>query len=264
VTTPAVQIATTGHGRVSYTDTGSGDVRVVLHSLLTDHAAFDSVTGPLGGRVVSVDLPGFGATDQVEANIDDYAHLIGAFLGTLNLSPEQITLVGNGLGAFVALGTAIHHGETFDRLLLIGCGARFPDTAKVAFDNMIGLVEEGGMEAVIPVALRRIFTEGYLKEHPEMAEKRAAVLRRTEPKAFITACDALRRLDYAAGAAAVTNPTMIVVGEEDQATPPAMAVELHGLIAASSLVRMPGLAHAPHIQAPGHLAAVIRPFLEGQ
>jgi 3-oxoadipate enol-lactonase len=249
---------------VSYTDTGSGDVRVVLHSLLTDRAAFDSLTGPLGGRVVSVDLPGFGATDQVEADIDDYAHLIGAFLAILGLAPEQITLVGNGLGAFVALGTAIHHGETFDRLLLIGCGARFPHTAKVAFDNMIGLVEEGGMEAVIPVALRRIFTEDYLEAHPEMAQERAAVLRLTEPKAFLTACDALRRLDYAAAAAQLTKPTMIVVGEEDQATPPAMAEELHGLIAESSLVRMPGLAHAPHIQAPGDLAAVIRPFLEGR
>jgi 3-oxoadipate enol-lactonase len=264
VTAPAVQIATTGLGDVSYTDTGEGDVRVVLHSLLTDRAAFDSVAGPLGGRVVSVDLPGFGATDQVEANMDAYAHLIGAFLVTLDQSPEEITLVGNGLGAFVALGTAIHHGETFDRLLLIGCGARFPETAKVAFENMIGLVEEGGMEAVIPVALRRIFTEDYLEEHPDMAEERAAVLRRTEPRALITACDALRHLDYAAGAATVTNPTMIVVGEEDQATPPAMAEELQGLIAESSLVRMPGLAHAPHIQAPGDLAAVVRPFLEGR
>lgn len=264
MTAPAVQIASTGHGDVSYTDTGTGHARIVLHSLLTDRAAFDSVAGLLGGRVVSVDLPGFGATDRVEANIDDYAHLIGGFLAGLGQPPEEITLVGNGLGAFVALGTAIHHGETFDRLLLIGCGARFADPAKTAFETMIGLVEAGGMEAVIPVALRRIFTEDYLDEHPAMAEERAAVLRRTDPKAFIAACDSLRHLDYTTGAAEVSNPTMIVVGEEDQATPPPMAVELHGLIAASSLVRMPGLAHAPHIQAPGELAAVVRPFLEGR
>jgi 3-oxoadipate enol-lactonase len=263
VTAPTLQIAATGPGDVSYTDTGSGDVRVMLHSLLTDRAAFDQVSGLLGGRVVNVDLPGFGATDRVEADIDAYARLIGAFLANLDLPPQEITLVGNGLGAFVALGIAVHHGKTFDRLLLIGCGARFPDPAKSAFETMIGLVEDGGMEAVIPVALRRIFTEDYLDIHPDMAEERAAVLRRTDPRAFITACDALRQLDYVTGAATVTNPTLIVVGEEDQATPPAMAEELHGLIAGSSLVRMPGLAHAPHIQAPGDLAAVVRPFLEG-
>jgi 3-oxoadipate enol-lactonase len=264
VTAPAVQIATTPHGVVSYTDTGSGDARVMLHSLLTDRAAFDSVSGLLGGRVISIDLPGFGETDRVEADIDDYAHLIGAFLETLEVPPREITLVGNGLGAFVALGTAIHHGGTFDRLLLVGCGARFPDPAKTAFENMVGLVQEGGMEAVIPVALRRIFTEDYLEEHPDMAEERAAVLRRTDPKAFVTACEALRGLDYAAAAVGVNNPTMITVGEEDQATPPAMAEELHALIAESSLVRMPGLAHAPHLQSPGDLAAVVRPFLEGR
>lgn len=264
MTTSAVQIVATAGGNVSYSDAGSGEIRVLLHSLLTDRAAFDPIAGLLGGRVIGVDLPGFGATDQVVPDIDRYAHLIGAFIASLEADPGQITLVGNGLGAFVALGTAIHHGDVFDRLVLVGCGAGFPNAAKTAFENMAALVEAGGMESVIPVALRRIFTEDYLEAHPEMGEDRTEVLRRTDPEAFITACRALHRLDYAAAAPSVANPTLIVVGDRDQATPPAMAEELHGLIPQSSLVRMPGLAHAPHIQAPDEFAATIRPFLEGR
>jgi 3-oxoadipate enol-lactonase len=249
---------------VSYSDTGSGEIRVLLHSLLTDRTAFDAVSGSLGGRVISVDLPGFGATEPVEPDIDHYAGLVGAFLETLDREPGEISLVGNGLGAFVALGTAIHRGEIFGRLLLVGCGAFFPDAAKTAFENMISLVEDGGMAAVIPVALRRIFTEEYLDAHQDMAEERAEVLRKTDPRAFVTACEALGRLDYRFGAPAVRNPTLIVVGEQDRATPPAMAEELHELLPESSLVRMPGLAHAPHIQAPGEFVAATRPFLEGR
>jgi 3-oxoadipate enol-lactonase len=264
VTTSAQQLAVTPQGRVSYYASGSGEIRVLLHSLLTDRRAFDQVTALLGGRHIGIDLPGFGATDRVGADIDEYAHLVGACLETLDRDPEEIALVGNGLGAFVALGTAIHHGKTFDRLVLIGCGASFPEVAKTAFETMIGLVEHGGMEAVVPVALRRIFTEDYLEAHPEMGEERADVLRRTDPKAFVTACQALMELDYRAAAPTIANQTLIVVGDEDQATPPALAEELHGLIPESTLVRMPGLAHAPQIQAPEALAALVRPFLEGR
>lgn len=260
--TSAVEIVSTHRGDVSYSDAGSGEIRVVLHSLLTDRAAFEALSALVGGRLIAADLPGFGSTSPVDADIDAYAHLIGAFLEALGREPTGVTVIGNGLGAFVALGTAIHHGTAFDRLVLVGCGAWFPDTAKAAFSNMIGLVEKGGMEAVIPVALRRIFTEAFLEAHPDLAEERASVLRRTDPEAFVTACQALIGLDYRAMAPAVRNPTLLIVGEEDGATPPALAEELHRLIPESTLVQMPGLAHAPHLQDPDAFAAVVQPFLE--
>lgn len=260
--TSALQIAATPRGKVSYTDTGSGSVRVLLHSLLTDRTAFDSVTGLLGGRVITLDLPGFGESEPATPLVDDFALRVGAFIDATGL--DRVDLIGNGFGAFVAFGTAIHHPHLVRRLVLVGCGAVFPEPAQETFLGMADAVESGGMEAVIPVALRRIFTEEYIEEHPEMAEERAAILRKTDPEAFITACLALNLLDHRALASSVTAPTLIVVGEEDQATPPAMAEELHGLIEGSSLVVMPGLAHAPQIQAPDEFAAAVRPFLEGQ
>ena len=63
--TLARNIVETSRGTVSYSETGSGPVHLVLHSLLTDRNAFDRVTGPLGGRFIAMDLPGFGATDIV-------------------------------------------------------------------------------------------------------------------------------------------------------------------------------------------------------
>lgn len=252
----------TRHGPVSYAETGEGPIRLVLHSLLTDRTAFDDVADEMGGRFVAMDLPGFGSTEPAPASIDEYARRVASFVEAMGIDGEDLTLIGNGLGAFVALGTAIHHGSLLDRLLLVGCGAGFPDPAKVAFANMIGAVESGGMEAVIPIALRRIFTERYLETHPEMGETRAAVLRRTDPGAFVTACRALHTLDYRPLASKVSVPTLIVVGDEDQATPPRLAEELHALIEDSTLITLPGVAHAPQIQDPGGFITAIRPFLE--
>jgi 3-oxoadipate enol-lactonase len=260
VPTLAQNIVETSRGTVSFSESGSGPVRLVLHSLLTDRNAFDRVTEPLGGRFIAMDLPGFGATDTARPDIDDYADTVAALIETLELdSPD---LIGNGLGAFVALGTAIQHGDLVGKLLLAGCGAGFPEPAKDAFTKMIEAVEAGGIQAVIPIALRRIFTESYLDEHPEMAEERSEVILKTDSGAFITACRALHQLDYRSSAQRVANPTLILVGDEDQATPPQLAEELHALIPGSRLTRLPGLAHAPQIQDPPGFVSATRQFLE--
>jgi 3-oxoadipate enol-lactonase len=264
VTILGANVAETPRGKVSYAETGEGPVRLVLHSLLTDRTAFDQVAGPIGGRFISVDLPGFGATEPAEPDIDDYAHRVAAFIETLGLEREGLTLIGNGLGGFVALGTAIHHGQLIDRMLLVGCGTGIPEPGKIAFSNMIAAVEAGGMEAVIPIALRRIYTEPYLEAHPEMGEARAAVLRKTDSSAFLTACNALLALDYRALAPSVAHPTLIVVGEEDHATPPTLAEELYRLIQGSTLLRLPGVAHAPQIQDPAGFVDATRQFLGGR
>ena len=256
----AEHLVETSRGTVSYSESGSGPVHLVLHSLLTDRNAFDRVAGPLGGRFIAMDLPGFRATEPALPDIDDYAHRVAAFIEAKEL--DRPALIGNGLGAFVALGTAIHHGDLAGRVLLVGCGAAFPESAKDAFIKMIETVEAGGIEAVIPVALRRIFTESYVEQHPDMAQERSEVLLKTDPDAFVTACRALHALDYRSLAHRVANPTMIVVGEEDQATPPELAEELHELIPGSTLTRLPGLAHAPQIQDPAGFVSAARAFLE--
>jgi 3-oxoadipate enol-lactonase len=57
---------------------------------------------------------------------------------------------------------------------------------------------------------------------------------------------------------------MIVVGEEDQATPPQLAEDLHGLIDGSTLVRLHEVAHAPQIQDPEGFVKATQRFLEGR
>ena len=255
-------VGETRSGPVSYAEAGVGPPRLALHSLLTDRRAFDPVVEGLGGRVIAMDLPGFGATTPAPPSIDSYADRVADFVETLGVDHEELTLIGNGLGAFVALGVAIRHQELIGRLVLVGCGRSFSEEAKRAFTGMAEKVRLGGMEAVIPIALLRIFTEPYLAHHPEAAAERAAVLRQTDTDAFVTACQALTAMDYESGASAIVAPTMIVVGEEDQATPPQMAEELHATIPDSKLAIIPGLAHAPQLQDPPRFLEVIMPFLE--
>ena len=263
MTTVETRSIATPMGRVSYSETGEGRSLVLLHSLLTDRQAFDPVIPDLPGRVISVDLPGFGETDLVAPSIEDFAALIAGAVAEI-CPGEAPTVMGNGLGSFVALGMAIGHPDLVGALVLVGCGATFPEPARPAFANMIQLVETGGIAAVTPVALRRIYTDEYLDDHPEEAEERSRVMAHTDPTAFVEACRALLVVDFTETAAAVQARTLIVVGDQDQATPPDMARALDALLPHSVVVVLPELAHAPQLQDPRGFVNAIEKFLEGE
>jgi 3-oxoadipate enol-lactonase len=150
------------------------------------------------------------------------------------------------------------------RLVLVGAGATFPEQARPAFANMAQLVATSGMSAVTPTALRRIFTDDFLETHPEETAERVRVLEASDPEVFVTACLALQEVDFTDGASDLAIPTLIVVGEEDQATPPAMAATLDGLLPDSRVVVLPGIAHAPQLQDPDGFIQTISSFLEGE
>jgi 3-oxoadipate enol-lactonase len=250
-------------GRVSSIRAGRGPALILLHSLLTDRGAFDRVVPALatGWTVHAIDLPGFGSTPPVSSSIDGYADVVGAVLVDGGFDPATTAIMGNGLGAFVALGTAVRHGDRFDRLVLVGCGAAFPPAAAEAFPVMAAAAADGGMEAVVERALARIFPPDYIETHPEEADERRRVLLNTRPEVFAAACRALAAVDYSIAASSVGNPTLIVVGSEDTATPPAMAEQLHLLIERSQMTRLEGLGHAPQLQDPERFVTAVGPFL---
>lgn len=241
---------------------GEGPDLVLLHSLLTDRGVWDRVVPALARsrRVWQVDLPGYGASATAPPDIGAYADRVAQFLDERDL-PASTDVVGNGLGAAVALALAVHHGARFDRLVLAGGAAEFPGESKQAFATMAERVRADGMAAVVDMAVRRIFAEQYLAANPDVLEERTAVLLRADPEAFATACTALKAMDLRDALAGVRNPTLVVVGDEDRATPPDRARELADGIPGAQLVIMPGCAHAPQLQQPQEFLDAVGPFL---
>jgi 3-oxoadipate enol-lactonase len=61
----------------------------------------------------------------------------------------------------------------------------------------------------------------------------------------------------------VRTPTLIAVGEEDVATPPAKAERLHAGIAGSRLERIPRAGHTSTLEQPAHVTRLLRDFFSG-
>jgi 3-oxoadipate enol-lactonase len=235
---------------------------VLLHSLLSDRTAFDRIAPHLAleRRLWLVNLPGFGASAPAGPALEDFADRIASELPRHGLTTPA-DLLGNGFGGFVSVALAVRHGKLFDRLVLVDTGAAIPLQGKAAFAAMAERVESGGMEAVLAMALQRMFPDEFLAANPAIAEQRRASLRAATPEHFAAACRALANFDMRAKLAAIRNPTLVVVGLRDTATPPALSYELAKGIAGAKLVELPECGHSPHIQDPEGFWRAIRAFL---
>jgi 3-oxoadipate enol-lactonase len=242
---------------------GEGRDLVLLHSLLSDRTSFDPLAARLKGerRLIFVNLPGFGKSPCAGPAVSDYADAVATLFDDLALPPETDVL-GNGLGGFVGLQLAIGYGRRFDCLVLVGSAIAFPEAGRATFRALADKVEREGMAAVTGAAMRRMFPERFIAIRPDLVAGREAAFEQIDPAVFASACRALATLDLDAELPRVRNRTLILVGEQDEATPPALARALAGRLADAELVEMPGLGHCPHIQDPDAFTAAITPFLD--
>ncbi|MFL6813137.1 MAG: alpha/beta fold hydrolase [Bradyrhizobium sp.] len=250
-------------GVLDIVETGAGKPIVLLHSLLADRGIFDKIVPALRRqrRVIVPDLPGFGASSSAGATIEGIADRIAGLFDALGLGTTADVL-GNGFGGFVASTLAIRHGTQFDRLVLADTGVAFSPEGKQSFYAMAERVRQRGMEAIVDVALKRLFPEDFIALNPDIMAERRNALVKTNPEFFAEACHALAALDLTADIGKIRNPTLVVVGERDAATPPEMARTLARALPKADLIEMPGCGHAPMAQAPEAFIKSIAKFLD--
>ena len=87
---------------------------------------------------------------------------------------------------------------------------------------------------------------------------------RIDPAAYRLGAAAVWLADQRDRVAAIDVPTLILVGEEDGITPPALSDELHKLIPGSRLERIAAAGHLANIEQPQAFNRAIESFLSGQ
>jgi 3-oxoadipate enol-lactonase len=243
---------------------GDGPPLVLFHSLLSDRTSFDRIVPPLAKnfRVIVPELPGFGSSQAVDGDLPAVANRMATCVREA-AAGQDVMVLGNGYGGFVALQMAIRHPGIAARLVLADCGAAFSEPGREAFRNMATAARGKGLAAITPVAMRRLFAPEYQEAHPDLMREREAAFLRTDVDVFHAACMALAGLDLRAELAKVTVPVLVMVGDQDEATPPPMSEELNALLPDARLHVLKGCAHVPQLQAPDAFLEAIDEFLLG-
>lgn len=252
-----------GRGALTAVRTGEGRDLVLLHSLLADRHAFDPVLPTLAAkhRVTLFNLPGFhGSQPAMLALMDAYLAVIEDGFDEFGITKDSV-LIGNGFGGTVALAFALAHPERISKLVVSDAAAGFPPEGREAFAVMAQKVADGGLGSIAEIAAKRVFSPAYLSAHPEKMEERKKVLMGIEPKAFQAACRILQETDLVPLLHHMKVPTIVVCGEFDQATPPALNKQIVEKVPGAKYVELPGCGHCPPLEQAEQFLAAIKDFV---
>jgi 3-oxoadipate enol-lactonase len=249
-------------GTVNASQSGDGPPLVLLHSLLSDRASFDSIVPELSKsfRVVVPELPGFGESQAVSGGLAAVADRMAGAIDDC-ADGEDVVVLGNGYGGFITLQMAIRHPNIATKLILADCGAAFSEPGREAFRNMAAAAKTKGLSAITEVAMRRLFAPEFQQANPDLMRGRREAFLKTDPEVFRVACEALAALDLRPQLGQVKVPVLVVVGEHDEATPPPMSHEIAAGLPQARLKIIAGCAHVPQLQAPQAFLAAIGDFL---
>ena len=131
------------------------------------------------------------------------------------------------------------------RLVLADTKAPADDEhARQGRDQMIARLDDQGIEAVADVMVPRLLGATTQRHRPDVVQQVRSLILDNQPEGVERAILRLRdRPDATAGVAAITVPTRVLVGDEDEVTPPAEAQRLAAAIAGARLERIPFAGH---------------------
>ncbi|HEU5159562.1 MAG TPA: 3-oxoadipate enol-lactonase [Streptosporangiaceae bacterium] len=232
-----------------YEVTGDGPPLVLAGSIGSSLAMWEPQLPALAERfrVVRVDHRGHGRS-PVPPGPYTIADLGADVLAVLDhLGERQASMCGLSLGGMVGMWLAAHAPERITALALL---ATSPHLGSVLWEQRIAAVEAGGMAAIVDGAMARWFTDDFRARHPDQVARYAAMLTATPAAGYVGCCAAIRDMDQRADVAKISAPTLVMVGTDDVATPPAHARDLTERIAGARLEEVPGAAHLLNVERP--------------
>jgi len=199
-------------------------------------------------RVVALDLPGHGRSGgETHTSVAEGARRVVALLDALGL--ERAVLMGHSMGGAIVQTLALHNPQRVAGLVLVGTGARL----RVHPTILSGIVEDWDATTALITAW------SYAPEQSPAVLARATAALRATPAAVLhadySACD---RFDAIDEISRITVPTLIVVGAQDQMTPPKYAEFLARTLPQTQLMVVPGAGHLVMIAQPQPVNATIR------
>jgi pimeloyl-ACP methyl ester carboxylesterase len=251
--------------RIAYLDVGAGPPVVLIHGFGGSMWQWEQQQHTLSQhfRILTLDLPGAGLSDKPEI---DYRpdQMLDFFVGFMDaVKIQQATLVGNSMGAGLAIGMALAHPTRVAKLVLIdglpqhvmekltspSVRRALETTAPswlVSFGNMLfgGLMIESVLKEIVhdPALLTPAVIErsNRNRQRPGLI-KPIMTVRENLP---------LWESGFATRVGEITHPTLVIWGEEDRVFPIAVGEELHQTIKGSRFIRIPKAGHIPQWERP--------------
>ena len=230
---------------------------VLIHSLALDASIWDGVARSLAGRaeILTYDCRGHGKSLREGApfTMELFARDLAELLDHIGW-PDAL-VAGCSMGGCVAQAFAGYYPPRATALCLIDTTAWYGEDAPKVWRERAAAAQSKGLAGLADFQVKRWFSDAFLTAHPEVAKTTMSVFLANDLDCYAASCILLGDADLRPFLPAFRMPVTIVVGEEDYATPLAMAQQLHEAIRGSTLTILPKARHLTPIECPDQIAS---------
>lgn len=240
------------------------DPIVLLHGWGSSSDSWQPLISPLQdvANVITLDLPGFGASQQIsEFNLDAVVDLI------IKELPERFALLGWSLGGMLAVQIAARYPHKVSRLITLAANAKF--VANCDYETAMPLVTNRQFNksfAADAATSLKLFTgllaQGDANERALLKQIRTLAKPDAINKNWLQALELLSILDNREAFAALKTLGLHLLAEQDILVPVSALRSLQRLNANQQVQVIPNAAHAVHWSQPVLVAQLIKDFLQ--
>jgi pimeloyl-ACP methyl ester carboxylesterase len=255
---------------VAYTDHGIGLPVIFLHAFPLNRGMWDGEIAALlpeeRYRLVSLDWRGFGESDIPNdiSTMELFAGDVAALMDQLGI--EKAVLCGLSMGGYAAFAFLRSYPQRLSGLILADTrpGADTPD-ALANRENVAQLAETQGTGAIADLQVPRLLSDYTRQYHPEVEIRVRQMIEAATAQGIAAASRGMgQRSDSTDLLASIPCPTLVIVGEQDALTPPALAQEYAAQITGAQYVVIPQAGHLSNLEQPDVFVGVVSGFLTNE
>jgi len=242
-------------------------VMVFAHGLLWNTRMYDKQVEYFksGCRCIAFDFRGQGQSEITKSgyDMDTLTEDTLALLDALDI--DKCHFLGLSMGGFVAQRIALKRPELLLSLTLLETSADPEDPKNVPqYRKLMKAIRWLGMKRVSQKVMPIMFGSSFLNDKSRKADRRAwlTMLQGNRKGGVVKATTGvIERSGTYDQLGEISTPTLIIVGDEDVATPYSKAERMHFAIKGSKLAVIKGAGHTATVEEPEQVNKVINTFL---
>jgi pimeloyl-ACP methyl ester carboxylesterase len=244
---------------------GDGPALLLVHGFPLDRTIWMHQVATLSGwRRIAPDLRGLGDADAPEGgySMATYADDLARLLDKVRIT--RAVVAGLSMGGYIAFEMLRRHRDRIAGLILCDTKAEADSPeARRGRDEMAELARAKGAPAVAERMVPKLLGRTTRQSQPPLVQQVQQMIARAPVAGIVGALEAMRdRPDSTSLLPSITVPTLVVVGQEDEVTPPASARAMANAIPDAAITTIAGAGHVSPLEAPTAVSRVMAEFLE--
>jgi pimeloyl-ACP methyl ester carboxylesterase len=204
----------------------------------------------------------FGPVTVADHTRDDSMDAIAARI--LAAAPPRFALAGLSMGGYLTWAIMRQAPERVQKLALLDTSARPESPEQTARREPQIALAQSGRFAEVPALQFPVFVHRNRQGDDALRERVRRMAEETGAEAFLRQQQALMtRADARPLLAAIKCPTLVLVGDGDELTPPALSREIAEGIAGSRLVVVPDCGHLSTMEQPDAVNRALVEWMAG-